>query len=729
MQNKGEEASEGSENCGSSLTVAGQNADTRGLLAAVGERLKLLLPVLLPSLFTFLIYLPVVRYALVWDDGIFLRDLPAYRLRGMGFESLTQPFALSPNYFRPLTILTFMGELRLAGQAAWIFHLTNLSLHALNTGLVAILAYRLGGTKRPVLIPLVAGLLYGLHPALIEGVAFISSRFDLLMTTFLLSALLGDHTLRGCSARLRRPLVVGLAFLLAALSKEMALAFALALPFWHLASNTEEQSPNTKASLQRIFKQNIPVYAAVVIAGLIYLGIRYASLGYLLVSLESSHIARGAAWQHLLLVARSLAGYIGLVVWPFTSLTPIHYSQLPIPANDIVAWLSLGLLGLLSAGLIWLLRRYPQPAWLLLGGVVALFPVANLLPLELGGGAFIAERFLLFPLVLFILAGVSLFRELEQAGHPIAHPLTTAALTVWLILSLAVVQLNLPNWQDDLSLWTWAARRAPHSSMPPTNLSLEYIHRGNYQRSLQLAEAAINLDPGNANAWNNAGLALFFLQDYPQAQQAFALALELAPDSALFWNNLAGALREQGELRQAEEILLDQALPLDPNLPVIHQNLGIVYLKASRPDLAAIHLQEALRLLPENQLQETQALLAETQRPELWFDLGLFLLETGEYQAAAQAFDQAGVLGAPLEDAITGISLALIEMGAWRDAEQVLFFGLDSAPNDARLVYNLGRVAEGLGDFERAKELYERAAYLAPEWDLPILSLEALSGE
>ena len=43
-----------------------------------------------------------------------------------------------------------------------------------------------------------------------------------------------------------------------------------------------------------------------------------------------------------------------------------------------------------------------------LAGFLALLPVANLLPLELGGGAFIAERFLLFPMVFFALAAGNL---------------------------------------------------------------------------------------------------------------------------------------------------------------------------------------------------------------------------------------------------------------------------------------------------------------------------------
>ena len=204
---------------------------------------------LIPALAVILLYLPVVKHQFVWDDTIFLRDMPAYRNPDLWLDSLFRPFVLSPNYFRPLAVLTFVGELRLKGLDPAIFHATNLFLHALNTMLVALLAMQMTakwyhdaafGFYPAHLIPLSAACLYGFHPALIEGVAFISSRFDLLMTACLLLALLADGMGRSSenpsrSTQVKRALLVGVFFLLAALAKEMAVAFALALPFWHLA--------------------------------------------------------------------------------------------------------------------------------------------------------------------------------------------------------------------------------------------------------------------------------------------------------------------------------------------------------------------------------------------------------------------------------------------------------------------------------------------------------------
>jgi Flp pilus assembly protein TadD len=719
--------------------------------------------VALPALIVFLVYLPALGHEFVWDDIIFLVDLPLYRDPAFWPQALRQPFALSPNYFRPLALLTFIAELRLGGLNPALFHLTNLLLHALDTALVAALARHLWrsdvdeaqsvGALHATFLQVGAALLYGLHPALLEGVAFISSRFDLLLTTFLLLALLADVSLRHRAARL---LGVALAFLLAALAKEMAVALAFVLPLWHLAvrlspstalktgAHDEARAPRRFFPLSQFWQRarktgGLITYAAVLLAGCLYLVMRYATLGYLLLPQPGRSILTGSPLQHLLLVGSSLAEYARLILWPFTTLTPIHYSSLPIPTGDLASWASLVAALVLLAGLVKLVQVAPRSGWLAGAGVVSLLPVINVLPLELSGGAFIAERFLLFPMALFSLAAVPLLRPLAKnsrvgshdqppggvgaasagLGRGLGNVLQRTLPLLWLVVSVITIQVTLRHWRDDLSLWTWTARRAPHSPIPPTNLALEYMNQGNYLAGLETAQHALDLAPTHGDAWNNAGLALTHLERYAEAQDAFERAIDLEPQSALFWNNLAAALREQGQLQEAERIMLDQALRLDPTLPVAHLNLGILYLRADRPDLAAGHLQEALRLLAPAQVAQAQDFLAQAEEPERWLRLGDLRLAHGDPEGALRAFEQAGALGAHPADVAAGQSAALIELNAWPQAEAVLQDALRQAPDDARLYNNLGVIVREQGDLGAAREYFNRAATLAPEWDLP----------
>ena len=679
----------------------------------------------------------------MWDDTIFLRDLPLYRTPGMGLAALFQPFILSPNYFRPLALLTFEVELRLFGLNPAIFHATNLLLHAINTSLVCGLVWRLYSNKSNgrLLLALTAGSLYGLHPALLEGVAFISSRFDLLVTAFLLLALYLDLVLQG---RWQRPLFVGLAFLLAALCKEMAVALILVMPAWHLSrwasaspsnSDTLHSAVQTKHSWSawEALSQQSRVYLALFVAGMAYLLIRYGCLGYLLTPATGKTLLVGNAWQHALLFTKSLVVYILLMIWPFGTLAPIHYSILPVPASDFSAWVALVVAILVIAGLVWLVRRQPSSGWLASAALLALLPVSNLIPLELGGGAFIAERFLLFPMALACLAVVTMLSQAWQKSLQTKSAIISVyqfifwlVCGLWLIASLATIQLTLPFWESDLTLWSWAARHAPQSAMPPTNLSLEYTNRNQYQAGQELAQKAIQLDENNADAWNNLGLALFMLGKYSESQAAFEKATQLLPQNALYWSNLAGTLREQNQLGEAERLLLDQALPLDPNLPATNLNLGIVYLKADRPDLAAVYLQAALRLLPPGSIAEAQKFLEQTSEPARWLRLGDLLLQNNEFQAARRAFQQAASLGAAEADVAVGLSAVYIGEADYQNASQILQQALQAAPDDARLYNNLGILTRQQGDLETARQYFSKAVELAPDWQLPQQNLDQL---
>lgn len=678
---------------------------------------------LIPAVFVLLVYLPSLKFGLVWDDTIFLRDLPIYRSSGNWMIAFNQAFVLSPNYYRPLPLLTFIAELHLGGLNATLFHLTNLVLHTLNTTLVSFIAYSVlrkcppSGRKW---LAVTAGLLYGMHPALIEGVVFISSRFDLLLTFFLLLALLADIKLAGW----KRAALVGLLFFLAALSKEMAVAFALALPLWHLIRQEDEGCHLSWQDRLILYQQkkDWQVQLTVVLAGVVYLGVRYAGLGYLLNPQVESGERMGSLLQQGLLVGISLAEYIKLVIWPFTSLTPIHYSELPLPTSAFAGWLAWVAVLLILASIFSLSKKQPRFSLMMLAGILTLLPVSNLMPIELGGGAFIAERFLLFPMLFFVIAFIFLAEDLAW----VELNFVKLVVALWMILSIGTIQLTVPHWRDNLSLWHWAAERAPQSATPFTNLSLEYTNIGNHQQGLLNAQAAIQRDQTEGNAWNNAGLAFFGMQRFEDALSAFSQALAIDPKSALYANNLAAAYRELGDLGEAERLMLDVVLPLDPNLPIAYLNLGLIYLRADRPDLAVLALQDAQTLLPEEMKAQAEELLLQTEDPQRWLSLGEGLMSNQALQEALSAFQQAGALGADHTDVWLGISNVLMMSGDWGQAQEILLKTLSENGGDPRIYYNLGIIAREQGDLDSARNYFNQAILLAPEWEAPKQALEEI---
>lgn len=128
-------------------------------------------------------------------------------------------------FFRPLGMISFLVDYQWAGFAPVRWHWAGLLWHLLNGMLVYLLCRALGVAT---LWALVGAAFFGLHGSRPEAVAWVSARFDLLATFFVLAALLIFV------AHARRPARVRLLLFLAAaagglLSKESAYVLPLLL--------------------------------------------------------------------------------------------------------------------------------------------------------------------------------------------------------------------------------------------------------------------------------------------------------------------------------------------------------------------------------------------------------------------------------------------------------------------------------------------------------------------
>ncbi|MCS7300881.1 MAG: tetratricopeptide repeat protein [Fimbriimonadales bacterium] len=562
------------------------------------------------------LYAQTLQFKFVWDDDQIIYGRADYRTPSRWLEAVRQPLDFSPNYFRPLALSSLLVQIWIWKDDPAPFHAANVLIHLLNTALVMALGVRL---LQGSAWGLLAGALYGVHPALIEGVAFVSSRYDLMTALFLLLALWLEGRLRGAA----RAVGVGMAFLLALLCKEMALVFPLVLLLWQLAQG---------AQLSALWRTERMLYGALGVALLGYFAVRYAALGYLFVAPpEGQQIDAGAPLQHLLLVGRTLATLIGLTLFPFFSITPAHHSELPVPLRDGWAWAQLGLSALIVLGVAWLVWRRPRAGWLLAAGLIALLPVLNLRPLEFAFGIFTAERFLTFPLALFLLglarlpapapserevqpatalsavqSQASKARKQRAAAPPtLAYPrvasrgatLAYGIALLWGVGALAATAYNLPNWRDAETFWRWLTVAAPRSPVGFSNLSDLYNKQGRHIEALEYADKAIRVAPQSGMGYVNKGVALLRLGDPDGAISLFRRATEIEPNNTTAWNNLAVMLSEKGNHAEAERMIRERVLGKPP-LFMGHQALGLIHSRQARLDLAEQEFRRAYALMP-----------------------------------------------------------------------------------------------------------------------------------
>ena len=134
------------------------------------------------GLLALVIYLPAVRLEFAADDFLILDNLQ--KLEGLRHAAAYFEVNFYA-YYRPLVFLSFALDWSLWGADPAAFHLTSVLLHAVNTMLVYALARRVGDATAAG----VAALVFSLHPVNQEAVFWVSGRFDLLATAWMLGAL------------------------------------------------------------------------------------------------------------------------------------------------------------------------------------------------------------------------------------------------------------------------------------------------------------------------------------------------------------------------------------------------------------------------------------------------------------------------------------------------------------------------------------------------------------
>jgi hypothetical protein len=447
-----------------------------------------LLLLVFPAWLALLFYLPALTHGFVWDDTYFLRDLPYLRDPALWWQALQEPLFVSRNYFRPLPLLTFIVEARLGDSQAFVFHAVNVLLHMANTTLVVLLARNiLPADRRGLWVASGMGVLFALHPALVENVSWISDRFDLLMASFILGALWAECRLRNTW---RRDLLQSLCLLGALLCKETGVVLLPLLLLWQIFLQMDRGAG--WAEMVRSVKVRWRLWCGLLVALMIYLALRHAAFGFLYRG--NSSLVAGDLLQHLLLVGKTLGSYVVLLLFPFGQLAPVHPALTPIAVGDVSAWLGLLVIASITVGLVFSAWRRKPLAVLGLMALVALGPVSNLLPLTTGDNI-VHDRYLLLTVVFACLAlGRAL---LCTRMHWPAY-----AASAWGLGAALTVALTVPHWESDNTLWEWAYRKHPDSQIAAENYMTVLVNTQRNEEALALTEKFLH-----AGNWMQRGSA------------------------------------------------------------------------------------------------------------------------------------------------------------------------------------------------------------------------------
>ena len=574
-------------------------------VAAIPPRFAAVLAILAVLALITLAYWPVHAAGLVWDDRVFLHDTAWLRSGNAWLQVVFHGFSDWTQYYRPLGVALFTAETRLFDVAAAPMHLVSLGLHLVNTLLVGALARQLllqsDRDYRGKLSPCVAMLVFGLHPALVEPVVWISSQCDLLLTCFMLAGLIFNMTLSHVAAR-----AVGVAacFFLAACAKESAVVFPLLLLVldWLRPTSADTANRLLPALRERLHRQ-WPVYLSVFAAGIAYLALRTWGVGFLV---EARGHEAALSWSRVQLVCVTYLTYWKLLVWPMTGLNPLHLLakgqfgefSVTLVVADFAA------MAIVIAGFYLLWKRLAVGG-LIVAVTVALAPALHIVPIDFDD-SFYHERYAIVAIALacaFLpLVMHSFGLQREHKGRRVS--LFRSGFGGWLILAYLNIQVTVPLWSDEARLWLWVLHQNPGSIIARDNLLSAYLDRDDLAHARPLADQMMLDKRQCPNCMLNVAHLAIIQGDAELASVALQRAKQAIDETDQPKRIKELYLVAEGNLDrlrhdfEGAEAAYREAISLDPLDPNPHMNLAVLLARQGHVDEAREALEAAILLYP-----------------------------------------------------------------------------------------------------------------------------------
>ena len=220
-------------------------------------------------------------------------------------------------------------------------------------------------------------------------------------------------------------------------------------------------------------------------------------------------------------------------------------------------------------------------------------------------------------------------------------------------------------------------------------------------------EQAIALDPPRAGrAWRELGAAQALVGRQHAASQSYERALSIGEEDPLTWTTF-GRIRRGLEDVLGSKKAFERALVLDPNHAPAHRELGELYTETGRPQEAIPHLEQAVRLRPDD--PGTRRAYARA------------LFASGDSE---RALELVAATSASPDEAVADLREAARihgSRGEHEAARVALERAIELAPESPSLREELARVHEARGDANAASSAREDAVLLSggiePEGD------------
>ncbi len=537
---------------------------------------------------TFIAYARTLSFDFVYDDFSQLvtnpavhswKYLPEYFTKNVWAEVFP---GVQGNYYRPVFLLWCRINDALFGNQTGMWHLSTVFAHLAVTALVYFLVLRL---VRDRLTAGMASLIFGLHPAHIEAVAWVSAVTEPLLGVFFLSSFLcylrwrdGGHGAGkwlGCALFL---------YGLGMLEKETALVLPAIIGVYEWIRGNHDADA-AEEGLYRRARRSFQAAMPFLLLTVPYLVVRIVVLkGF-------SHVRNPVPWLWMFYTWPALLWF-----WVKHLVVPVglgsSYELVTVEHPGMMSFvLPATALAVVALLLGWWARRSRLVAFGAAWIVLPLVPLLNfaIFPRD----DFAHDRYLYLPSVgLAILVALALRNvggtQQKQKAWPPGQ--------VFIILALGLV-LGFGTWKqcfyfkDNWIFYRYNYLLSPSNPYAANNYGAILSRLGMRAEAIRVLAQANKVNPGYWSLSYNLGRNYYIDHKLKLAERYFLIAIQIDPFKADAYYCLGLARLDSGNPQKAEVAFRD-ALRLNPGGPQYHYQLAMAFKDEGNLEAAVAEFQK-----------------------------------------------------------------------------------------------------------------------------------------
>ncbi|MDY0216726.1 MAG: tetratricopeptide repeat protein [Bacteroidales bacterium] len=417
-----------------------------------------------------------------------------------------------------------------------------------------------------------ATLLFAIHPAQAEVVAYVSGRRDVLYALFFMMSLV--FYLRYLQSNYsKKQLIYSLLFFTLSL---LAKSQALLMPFVLLAI---DQVHERKIFSKEVLKEKIGFILLAVLFGIISIVVKQQSEGFAI----SREVLEVPFYE------RIAYAFYGFILYVINVFIPVNLSLIhPYPNNGVpfIAWFSIIPVTLF---VFWMGYKFmKKPNLALFGILFFILMIALMLQLFPNSYGVMNDHYLYVPLIGLAVFIVSMFYKVKNKTIPIL------VFSTYLIVFIFVTRQRVEVFQSGISVFTDVLKSYPDSYVGLNNRGSIYYEQGKFQQAFNDFSESIQVNSNNPYAYNNRAVLFLASGKIDEAMEDLNTAIAQRSDYADAYSNRGSAKGMRMDIKAIDDH--NKAVSLAPNEGKYYYNRGAYYLQFGDKNKGCFDVQKALQL-------------------------------------------------------------------------------------------------------------------------------------